>query len=132
MIYNQVDFTPQLKVKIREKEQELKKLLKKVLHEFQNTSDQMKIEGSFDQDGQDPFQPGYGSSISIGLIDETDELINLHTIKIWECERTLLGVPVTKNFPLSKVKGELLDESVEEVKEEVRDFIKDFIPIVMR
>ncbi|KZE69101.1 hypothetical protein AWM68_02215 [Fictibacillus phosphorivorans] len=132
MIYNQVDFIPQLKVEIIKKEQELKKLLEKVLHEFQNTSDQIKIEGSFDQDGEDPFQPGYASSISIGLLDETDELTDLHTIKIWECERTFLGVPVTRNIPGSKVKGELLDESVKEVKEEVRDFIKEFIPNVMR
>ncbi|WP_394603422.1 hypothetical protein [Fictibacillus sp. UD] len=126
MIYKQGDFTPQLKKEIREKEQELKKLLETVLNEFQNVkSVRMKLEGSYDQDGEDPFQPGYCSSISLGLIDETDELIDLHTIKIWECERTLLGMPVSKNILGSKVTGELMDESAKKLKEEMREFVED-------
>ncbi|MDM5317258.1 hypothetical protein QUF49_14710 [Fictibacillus sp. b24] len=126
MIYNQVDFTPELKMEIREREQELKKLLETVLGEF-HTNVRMKIEGSYDQDGEDPFQPDYCSSISLGLSDETNELIDLYTIKIWECERTLLGIVVSKNIPGSKVKGELLDESGEEIKEEMREFIMELI-----
>lgn len=71
--------------------------------------------------------PGYSSSVSIGIADKSGELIDLHIIKIWEYERSLLGMSISKNIPGSKIIGELLDESVEEVKEELKEYIEEVL-----
>jgi hypothetical protein len=47
----------------------------------------------------------------------------LHIIKIWECDRYFLGLPISKNIPGSKIIGELLDESLVEVKAELKEYI---------
>lgn len=84
----------------------------------------LNFEGEFAIDGNDPFKPGYSSSVNIVMIEENGELIDLHIIKIWECERTLLGMPITKNLPGSKIIGSILDESLEEVEKELQDYLK--------
>ena len=48
-------------------------------------------------------------------------------IKIWECDRYFLGLPISKNIPGSKIIGELLDESLVEVKEELKEYIKELL-----
>lgn len=89
-----------------------------------------ELDADFDKEGDDPFKPGYSSSVTIGVSDKNDkngELIDLHIIKIWQCERTFLGMPISKNIPGSKIIGDLLDESVEEIKGELKEYIEEFL-----
>lgn len=132
MKYQQKDFTQELKTKIQQMESPLKKHSETLLREnksiFENRN--LEVYADFDIDGLDYFQPGYCSSISIGIADKINppgEFINLHEIKIWECQRSLLGLPVSKNIPGSKIIGELVDESFEELKEELKEYIEEFL-----
>jgi hypothetical protein len=130
--YQQKDFTENLKIKIKSTEAELKEQIEKVLTENKSVfaKNNLELDADFDKEGDDPFKPGYRSSVAIGVLDKADkigELIDLHIIKIWECERTFLGMPISKNIPGSKIIGELLDESVEEIKEELKEYIKEFL-----
>ncbi|MEO2076599.1 MAG: hypothetical protein ABGX20_14615 [Bacillus sp. (in: firmicutes)] len=132
MKYQQKDFTENLKIKIKSTEAELKEHIEKILTEnkFVFAKNNLELDADFDKEGDDPFKPRYSSSVAIGVSDKTDKnggLIDLHTIKIGECERTLLGMPISKNIPGSKIIGELLDESVEEIKEELKEYIKEFL-----
>ena len=80
--------------------------------------------------GSDHFQPGYCSTISIGITDKinlTGELLNFHFITIWVCHRSLLGLPVTRYIPGSKIIGEFVDKSLKEIKEELREYIEEFL-----
>lgn len=95
---------------------------------FENRN--LEFYAEFNIDGSDHFQPGYSATISIGIADKIDpesELINLHVITIWECQRSLLGFPVLKNIPGSKIIGELVDESLKEIKEELKEYIEEFL-----
>ncbi|MGG3560072.1 hypothetical protein ABES03_00220 [Neobacillus rhizosphaerae] len=132
MKYQQKDITEDLKIKIKNTEAELKENTEKFLTVNKSVfaKNNLELDADFDKEGDDSFKPRYSSSVAIGVSDQTDkngELIDLHIIKIWECERTLLGVPISKNIPGSKIIGELLDESVEEVKEELKEYMKGFL-----
>jgi hypothetical protein len=132
MKYQQKDFTEELRKKIKNTESALKKHIEKLLNENKSVfaKKNLEFDADFDKEGDDPFMPGYSSSVAIGISDKTDkngDLIDLHIIKIWECERNLLGMPVSKNIPGSKISGELLDESFEEIKEELKDYIEDVL-----
>ncbi|QGQ45920.1 hypothetical protein [Metabacillus sediminilitoris] len=87
----------------------------------------MGFDAGFDKVGDDPFKPGYSSSISLGISDNQGELIDFHSIKIWECERSILGLPISKNILGSKIKGALLDETLEEVKQELKEYIEEVL-----
>jgi hypothetical protein len=128
MKYQHKDFNVELKEKIRNTESALKEHIERVLKENKSVFDKKNLDfdAGFDIEGNDPFKPGYSSSVSIGVADKCGELIDLLLIKIWKCEHSLLGMPVSKNIPGSKVIGELLDESVEEVKEELKEYIKKY------
>ncbi|MGK7377620.1 hypothetical protein ACSFXN_07235 [Planococcus sp. 1R117A] len=132
MKYQQKDFTSQLKTKIQEMESALKKHSEILSREnksvFENRN--LRFYAEFDVDGSDHFQPGYRSAVYLGIADKTDpdgELINLHVITIWKCERLMLGLPVSKNIPGSKIIGELVDESLKEIKEELKEYIEEFL-----
>jgi hypothetical protein len=132
MKYQQKDFTEELKIKIKNTESALKEHIEKLLKENKSVfaMKNLELDVDFDKDGDDPFKPGYSSSVALGVSDKTDkngELIDLHIIKIWECERTLLGMPISNNIPGSKIIGELLDESVKEVKEELKEYIEEIL-----
>ncbi|WP_413306023.1 hypothetical protein AA0X95_04915 [Bacillus sp. 1P10SD] len=132
MKYQQKDFTDDLKMKVKSAESALRGHIEKLLKEYKSViaRKNLAFEADFDQVDDDPFQPGYSSSVAIGLADKTDkngELIDVHIIKIWECERTFLGMPVAKNIPGSKITGELLDETVKEVQEEIMEYIEDIL-----
>ncbi|MCH4825200.1 hypothetical protein [Planococcus halocryophilus] len=74
-------------------------LLKENKSIFYNRS--LVFEAGFDINGSDHSKPGYCSTISIGITDEinpTGELLKLHVIAIWECQRSLLGLPVSKTY----------------------------------
>ncbi|MED1603627.1 hypothetical protein [Alkalihalophilus marmarensis] len=132
MIFQEKDFTLDLKEKINSIEIALYKLIEILLDEYKPTFAKKGLEfnAEFDRIGRNPFQPGYTSSISIGISDdEKEELTHLHTIKIWECERYFLGVPISKKIPGSKVTGELLDETYEDIELELKAFIVEQLTI---
>lgn len=129
MKYQERDFNSDLLQKIKNTESVLKLHLEKLVSEYKPliAKKNLKFDAEFAIDGNAPFKPGYSSSVSIGLADESGELIDLHIIKIWECERTLLGMPITKNIPGSRIIGELLDESLEEIKVELKEYIEELL-----
>ena len=131
MKYHQRDFTPDLKARVNTAEHELKDYIERLLKEYQPVfaEKNLEMDVGFDKEGIDPFIPGYNSSVSIGIIDESGELDNLYIIKIWECGRFFLGMPISINIPGSRIIGELLDDALEEVKiglkEELEDLLDD-------
>ncbi|PWA11984.1 hypothetical protein DCC39_08335 [Pueribacillus theae] len=128
MKFRQKDFSEELKGKIRNTELALKSHVEKLLSSYKPIFAEKNVDfdAGFDREGNDPFQPGYRSSVSIG-ISENDELIDLHLLKIWECDRYIVGVPTAKNIPGSKIIGELLDEPLEEVKKELKEYIEEVL-----
>lgn len=133
MKYQQKDFNSELKEHIRNTEDALKHHIERLLRENKSAfaKKYLDFDAGFDKVGDDPFKPGYSSSVSIGVADKNGELIDLHKIKIWECERYLLGMPTSKNIPGSKIIGELLDESSEEVKEAMKEYIEEVLNVVI-
>ena len=132
MKYQQKDFTQELETKIQKMELAIKEHSEILLRENKSIFENRNLEfyADFVIDGSDHFQPGYYSTISIGIadkIDPTGELINMHIIPIWKCYRSILGFPVSKNIPGSKIIGELVDESLKEIKEELKEYIEEFL-----
>ncbi|KON86167.1 hypothetical protein AF332_04570 [Sporosarcina globispora] len=129
MKYHHKNFTSELKARIQSAEKELnghvEKLLKGNKAEF--TKKGLKLEAGFDQEGSDVFQPGYRSSITLGVSEKNGDLIDMKIINIWECEYSFLGMPVSKKVPGSKMFGELLDESSQEITMELEEYIAEFL-----
>lgn len=128
MKFQEKNFSEELKEKIEHTELVLQDFIEKWLlenkHYFAIKS--LQLDADFNREGQDPFKPGYSSSIAIGISDNV-ELVDLHLIKIWECERLFLGLRVSPPLPGSKIVGELLDESVVDIQEEVMQYLKQFL-----
>lgn len=129
MKYQQRDFDEGLKEKIKRTERVFNDYIDRLADEHASLFGKRdwEFEARFDQEGEDPFTPGYSSCLSIGIAEKGGELIDLHVIKIWECERSILGVPISKKVPGSKVTGEYLDESIEEVKAELREYVRELL-----
>ncbi|MBO1511054.1 hypothetical protein [Metabacillus bambusae] len=129
MKFQQTDFTEELMEKIKNTELTLKDYIERLLSEYKSVfaKKNLDFDAVFDKEGNDPFIPGYSSSVSIGIAEKNEELKDLHTIKIWECERSFLGMPISKKIPGSKIIGELLDETFEEIKEELKEYIDEFL-----
>ncbi|NLP52428.1 hypothetical protein [Bacillus sp. RO1] len=132
MKFHQKDFTEELKTKINNTESVLKEHNVELSKDYKSIFSKKKLilNVDFDKEGEDPFEPGYSSSLVLGVSDRANkngELMDLHRIKIWECERIFLGIPISANLPGSKIIGELLDESVEEIKEELKEYIEEFL-----
>ena len=132
MKHQQKEFTQELKVKIQQMEDALKEHSKTLLKEnkpiFENRN--LEFDAGLDMKGSDHFQPGYCSSISIGITHKTNptgELLDLHIITIWKCQRSLLGLPVSKKITRSKIIGEIVDESLKELKEELKEHIEEYL-----
>ncbi|MGG3572779.1 hypothetical protein ABES80_09865 [Bacillus gobiensis] len=127
MKYLQSEFTPDLKEKINRTEEQLRAHLEKLVSEYKSvfTNKNLDFEAGIEIEGSDPFQPGYHSSISIGIADESNELLDIHIINIWECERYFLGLPISRNIPGSKIAGEFLDESFEDILMELNEYIEE-------
>jgi hypothetical protein len=129
MKYHQKDFSASLMEEIKYKELEFKNLSKELIDQYKSVLAQknFNLDTSFDIEGKDPFKPEYSSSISFGISEKNGDLIDLHTIVIWNCERYFLGIPTAKKIPGSRIIGELLDETYKEVKEEVNEFIQEYL-----
>src|SRR3954453_4531399 len=107
MKYQQKDFDEKLKGKIKNIEVALKDHIVKLLSQNKSVfaKKSLDFDAGFDKVGNDPFKPGYSSSVSIGITEKSGELIDLHIIKVWECERSFLGMPISKNILGSKING---------------------------
>jgi hypothetical protein len=132
MKYHQRDFNEELMQKINTIEQTLKDYIEELLSEYKPvfTKKKLKFDAGLDKNGEDPFQPGYLSSVSIGVTDETDEsdeLMDFHMIRIWECDRYFLGLLISKNIPGCKIIGELMDDTVEEIKTDLKEYIEEML-----
>ncbi|MDR7073540.1 hypothetical protein [Fictibacillus barbaricus] len=129
MKYQQKEFSEDLLEKIRNTEAALKDHIDRLLLKYKPVfaKKNLDFDAGFYKEGNDPFMTEYRSSISIGISEDNEELIDLHTINIWECNRYFLGMPTSKKIPGSKIIGELLDETIEDVKEELKEYINDFL-----
>ena len=129
MKYQQRDFTPDLKARVNGAELELKDYIERLLNEYEPAfaEKNLEMDVGLDKEGIDPFIPGYSSSVSIGIVDESGELDNLYIIKIWECGRFFLGMPISINILGSKIIGELLEEALEEVKIGLKEELEDLL-----
>ena len=127
MKYGEAEFNNELKERIIRYEETVREIAEQlpVEHKSALAGKDIKLDASFGRDGKDLFSPGSISFISVGVEDENGQLADLHTIHIWECSRTFLGMPVTKKIPGSKVTGELLDDSAEDIKGELDEFIEE-------
>ncbi|MFE1242879.1 hypothetical protein ACFW35_02015 [Fictibacillus sp. NPDC058756] len=129
MKYYQKDFSAALREEIKKRESEFKNLLERLMIQYKPlfAKKNLNLDASFDQEGDDSFKPGYSSAISLGIADDTGEPIDIHIIKIWNCERTFLGIPTVKKLPGSKITGELLDETYEGITEELNEYISEYL-----
>lgn len=125
MKFHQREFSHELMQRIKEIEVALADEIEYLLIKYKPIFNKKNVtfDSEFHREGDHPFTPEYISSISVGISEEKKELIDLHTIKIWECYRSFLGMPISKAIPGSKIVGELLDETLEDVKEELVDYI---------
>ncbi|MBM7618598.1 hypothetical protein JOC95_000440 [Bacillus tianshenii] len=129
MKYTPKQFTPELLDKIKQTEQSLGSLLEEITQPYKNKfhNKGLELDSSFDQEGTDPFGPGYRSSLNIGISETGGDLLDLHTIVIWECQRTLLGNPIGKNIPGSRISGEFMDETINEINGELQAYLKEWL-----
>ncbi|MBY6036682.1 hypothetical protein KUV80_08460 [Fictibacillus nanhaiensis] len=127
MKYTQKEFNAELMDHIENTELALIDLIESLTNPYKAIFEKKKInvEAEFYKEGNHPFEPGYRSAISVGISDASGELIDIHTVTIWECERSLLGMPISINIPGSRIIGDFLDESMEEIQAELTEFMKD-------
>ncbi|MGX1193062.1 hypothetical protein [Metabacillus sp. SLBN-84] len=96
----QKDFSEAFLTTIITIETAMKRLIERLLVENKTVfaEKNLNLHGEFYREGNDPFLPDYSSSVSIGVSEESGELIDLHTIKIWECHRSFLGMTTSKKI----------------------------------
>ncbi|MGN1402004.1 MAG: hypothetical protein ACI4XL_10920 [Bacillus sp. (in: firmicutes)] len=112
MEYTSYEFTLNLLKKISAREQDFKRALELFIDEYEPVfkSRNIRFEGKFSIQGEDPFCQGYYSAVLIGLLDENGGLLEVHTTDIWICTRKFLG--------FGKLIGRLNDRPLESVAEE--------------
>jgi hypothetical protein len=127
--YAQSEFDNDLRQRIESTEIALQTHIENLLKEYKPLFSKLKLDldAGLEREGSHPFQPGYDSSVSVGIVDIDGEVPYFHMLKIWQCERLFLGLPVSINIPGSKVTGELLDESIEDIKEELKEYIEGIL-----
>ncbi|MBX0314874.1 hypothetical protein [Planococcus glaciei] len=131
MRFRQKEFSESLKQEIHRKEMELTRYVESWLPRFQGLflQEYEVLDAGIEKVGTDPFHPGYSSSLVVSICDDHGELIDLHNIPIWTCERLFLGLPVTQNLPGSRLSGDLLDENLQDIQQELQAYIEDFIDL---
>ncbi|MGG0737620.1 hypothetical protein [Niallia taxi] len=129
MKYPQKEFNSDLRKLIKNKEKVLTIFMKEYLKKKKPILMEvgLLLEAEFVIEGNDPFIPGYNSSISIGINESEGELLDIHIIYIWECNCRFLGVPIGRRIPGSKITGELIDEAVEEIEQELTLFLEELV-----
>ncbi|MCP2034861.1 hypothetical protein L1279_001848 [Planomicrobium sp. HSC-17F08] len=131
MRFRQKEFNESLKQEIHRKEMELTRYVESWLPRYQGLflQEYKVLDAGITKEGMDPFEPGYSSALVVSICDDHGELIDLHNIPIWTCERLFLGLPVNQNLPGSRLVGDLLDESLQDIQEELQAYIEDFIDL---
>lgn len=83
MKYQQKDFTEELRKKIENTESALEKHTEKLLNDYTTifTKKNLKFEADFDIEGENPFMPGYISSVAIVISDENGDINKLRVIQ---------------------------------------------------
>ena len=132
MKFKQTAFTKELQVKIKEMEKESEEQVNKLLQNYKDifANNHLELEAVIHIEGTDCFMPGYNSSIVISISNQNNQrgdVIDMHIIEIWSCERMILGMPVSRNIPGNKISGILLDESTVEIHEDINEFIEDYL-----
>jgi hypothetical protein len=87
---------------------------------FEKKNQRIRIEVLID--GEDKFLPGYISYVFIEIDHLGRHKIQLK-VPIWSCQRTILGIPTSKNVPGSKVTGTL--NTLKNAQNVLREFIED-------
>lgn len=125
MKIKQKDFTEQLRERIVNYEKNLDDLAKFLNRKYKPRFAERRLDFGIEmmRRGTDPFNPNYVSEIAYGIARK-DDLLDLHRIVIWECERSFLGLPLPWNVPGSAVTGELADESYESIVRELEAHIQ--------
>ncbi|WP_437833561.1 hypothetical protein ACQRXC_22020 (plasmid) [Niallia taxi] len=129
MKYPQKEFNSDLRKLIKNKEKLLTIFIKEYVKNKKPIlmEEGLLLEAEFVMEGNDPFIPGYNSSISIGISESEGEPLDIHIIYIWECNCTFLGVPIGRRIPGSKITGKLIDETVEEIEKELTLFLEELV-----
>ncbi|MED3965159.1 hypothetical protein [Niallia taxi] len=129
MKYPQKEFNSDLRKLIKNKEKVLTIFVKEYVKNNKPIlmEEGLLLEAEFVIEGNDPFIPGYNSSISVGISESEGEPLDIHIIYIWECNSTFLGVPIGRWIPGSKITGELIDETVEEIEQELTLFLEELV-----
>lgn len=129
MKYPQKEFNDELRKQFKNKELVFTSFLKEYVREKKPVlmEEGLFLEAEFVIEGNDPFIPGYNSSITVGITESEGELLDIHIIYIWECTCSFFGVPIERRIPGSKISGELLDETVEEIAKELTLFLDELV-----
>lgn len=129
MKYPQKEFNSDLRKLIKNKEKLLTIFIKEYVKNKKPIlmEEGLLLEAEFVMEGNDPFIPGYNSSISIGISESEGEPLDIHIIYIWECNCTFLGVPIGRRIPGNKITGKLIDETVEEIEKELTLFLEELV-----
>ena len=126
MQYSYKEFLPNLLAQIKEIEQSLKEPIALLLKKYKPVFAEKNIDFDvgLEIEGENHFTPGYNSAV-VMAISEEDELLGVYIVTIWKCERTWLGLPVSKNIPGCRIMGDLVKESVEEILLELTEHIEE-------
>lgn len=125
MKYSHREFSLRLLSEIKEIEQSLKEPIALLVEKYKPVFAEKNIDfdAGLEIEGENHFTPGYNSVVVMGITEEDGELLDLYMVTIGKCERTWLGMPVSKNIPGCKITGELVKESVKEVLLELEEHI---------
>ena len=125
MEYTAKQFTPQLEQHIHTVERSMQELLKSIYAQYKEAFEKKGMELSVGviREGENPFQPGYHTTIQVGIL-EKDEFLDSLFIPIWHCVRTFWGIRSSRKLPGSKITGELLEETEEEITKEVVGYLE--------
>jgi hypothetical protein len=125
MEYTAKQFTPQLEQHIHTVERSMQELLKSIYAQYKEAFEKkgMEISVGVIREGENAFQPGYHTTIQVGIL-EKDEFLDSLFIPIWHCVRTFWGIRSSRKLPGSKITGELLEETEEEITKEVVRYLE--------
>ncbi|WP_020060834.1 hypothetical protein [Bacillus sp. 123MFChir2] len=126
MKYSYKGFSRNLLAQIKEIEQSLKEPIALLLKKYKPVFAEKNIDfdAGLEIEGEKYFTPGYNFAVVMAISKE-DELFDVYIMTIWKCERTWLGLPVSKNIPGCRITGELVEESVEEILLELTEHIEE-------
>ncbi|WP_409295522.1 hypothetical protein V1498_19280 [Peribacillus sp. SCS-26] len=126
MKYQQPFFSEDVRSSIRQLEEAASQLIHELNQYYKPVFKEKKLHFAAElfREGDDCFVPGYESALILEISEE-EELIGYHSTTLWECQRTWLGLPVTKDVPGSRIWGELAEETMADIREELEEYIEE-------